>query len=66
MVETVVAAKISVWIDCRQCGRVDKPPVDVNVPEEVAFFQMDRIPMTCEHCGRPAVMYLQRTVAQTH
>jgi hypothetical protein len=45
---------------------MDKPSVDVNIPQEVAFSQMDKIPMTCEFCGRPAVMYLQRAVSQTH
>jgi hypothetical protein len=59
-----VPAEIRAWIECAQCGRIEKPTLSVRIPPAIASPKLAKVCMPCERCAAPAMMYLQRAVAQ--
>lgn len=65
-VSALVEAEIRAWIECKRCGRIDKPSFPVRIPEEVAFSETEKVCATCERCNGYAHMYLERVVRHVH
>lgn len=57
-------AEISTWIDCAQCGRIEKPTISARSPPAIASPTLAKVCLPCERCKGPAMMYLQRAVTQ--
>jgi len=57
-----VSADMRAWIECAQCGRVEKPTIPVRIPPAIASPKLAKVGVPCERCGAPAMMYLQRAV----
>jgi hypothetical protein len=59
-----VPAEITAWIECVQCGRIDKLPISVRVPPAIASLKLENVCVPCERCGAYAMTYLQRTATR--
>jgi hypothetical protein len=59
-----VLAEITVWIECAQCGRIEKLPVSVRIPPAIASSTQEKVCVPCERCGAHAMTYLQRTATR--
>jgi hypothetical protein len=57
-----VPAEIGAWIDCAQCGRIEKPAISVRIPPGIASLKMEKVCVPCNRCGAHAIMHLQRAV----
>jgi hypothetical protein len=62
----LIEAEIRVWIDCRRCGRVDRPPIPVQLPEELRYFATEKVCARCERCQGHALMIIERAVRRLH
>jgi hypothetical protein len=59
-----VPAEIRVWIECAQCGRIEKLPISVRIPPVIANPKLAKVGVPCERCGSYAMMYLQRAATR--
>jgi hypothetical protein len=57
-----VPAEMRAWIECPQCGRIEKPTISVRIPPGIASLKLEKVCVACDRCGAPAMMYLQRAV----
>jgi Zn finger protein HypA/HybF involved in hydrogenase expression len=62
----LIEAEIRAWIECRRCGRIDKPPVPILLPAELAFSATEKVCARCERCHGHALMILERAVRRLH
>jgi DNA-directed RNA polymerase subunit RPC12/RpoP len=62
-----VPLQLNSWIDCPQCGRIDKLSRDFRLPEEIAGPMQIKVLYRCERCGAAtAFLYLDRTDSTVH
>ena len=59
-----VPAEIRAWIDCAQCGRIEKPALSVSIPPALAKPMLNKVSVPCDCCGAHAMMHLQRAVRE--
>lgn len=45
-------AVLLVWIECDECGRIDKAPNDFNYPADLTEEMQLFVWVPCERCGR--------------
>jgi|GEM_PF-2765972 len=57
-----VPAEMRAWIECPQCGRIEKPIISVRIPPAIASPKLAKVCVPCDSCGTHAMMYLQRAV----
>jgi hypothetical protein len=57
-------AEIGAWIECAQCGRIEKPTLSVRIPAGIASPRLEKVGVACDRCAAPAMMYLHRAVRQ--
>jgi Zn finger protein HypA/HybF involved in hydrogenase expression len=62
----LIETEIRAWIECRRCGRIDKLPVSIQLPEELGFSATEKVCARCERCHGHALMVLERAVRRLH
>lgn len=59
-------AVLIAWIECAACGRIDKAAHDFNYPADMAEGMQLFVRISCEQCGRPAKLHMQREIKPAH
>lgn len=54
------------WIECKSCGRIDKPAHEFDYPADVAQGTQLFVWIPCERCRLPAKLHLKREVKPAH
>jgi hypothetical protein len=66
MMSNRLPAELRVWIDCPRCGCIDKLTRDFRLLKGDNGPLFEKVALTCEGCGQPAYLCLQRTVSNIH
>jgi len=53
-------ASLIAWVECDECGRIDKPAHDFNYPPDMASDMELFVWLPCEKCGRLAKLHMKR------